>query len=195
MRVLRRGRVRLRPVGAAPSSQIILDAAWALRRDRRMHTLDGMPIGGTNHGLALAPTPDASCARKTLFHGGIRFFTSYAYDLYRQSWKLRSTGMQVELVWSTTMNLVNSSFCTFYGSLWPFLLESCTPGQVSTKTYKAVLPAMRHIMLFRDMVYWGMYSLVLCHDRPLAPYSYHGQYEVCKGMYKRVCTSPYSTSI
>ncbi len=39
-------------------------------------------------------------------------------------------------------------------------LESCTPGQVGTKRYKAVYPTMRDSMLFLCMFNCGMYSLV-----------------------------------
>ena len=36
------------------------------------------------------------------------------------------------------MNCYDCSLCTFYGSLWLFLLESYTPGQVSTRMFNAV---------------------------------------------------------
>jgi hypothetical protein len=60
----------------------------------------------------------------------------------------------------TYINCHISGSYKVYGRSMAPSLESYTPGQDSTKWYKAVYPAMRDSMLFLGMLYCSMYSLV-----------------------------------
>ncbi len=84
------------------------------------------------------------------------------------------------------MNYDDSSLCTFYGSLWLFLLESYTPGQVSTRMFNTV-----HTIACLSML-WGIAGCTPLYH-VMAPSIYRIQYEVCTSMYMfvQVCTGTY----
>ncbi len=82
------------------------------------------------------------------------------------------------------MNLHDSSLCTFYGRLWPFLLESCTPGQGCTSWYIPQCTIACFSMLQYIAACTPLYHAVVLS-------TCHGRCEACTCLYwyALVCTS------
>ncbi len=74
------------------------------------------------------------------------------------------------------------------GILWPFLLESCTPGQGGTSQY---IPICTTAWL--SMLYY--IAGCTCLNHVMAPSAYNWLCEACSGLYQvvRICTGTYWT--